>query len=171
MTALPCNTRCVIWITNYTSQIISLLWRHNGGECVSNHQPHSCLHNRSFGRRTKKTWKLRVTGLCVGNSPKTGEFPAQIASNAEMFPFDDFIMIGHRKITLPRICWQFHKNQMIMDVCVLHDTGEMHYIYQWDNDWCHQFIMMCVSYHKPGVAKKNKNIYFMGFSLSVPNLA
>ena len=31
----------------------------------------------------KKTSKLRVTGLCVGNSPVTGEFPAQRASNAE----------------------------------------------------------------------------------------
>ena len=29
------------------------------------------------------TSKLRVTGLCVGNSPRTGEFPAQMASNAE----------------------------------------------------------------------------------------
>ena len=27
--------------------------------------------------------KLRVTGLCAGNSPVTGEFPAQSASNAE----------------------------------------------------------------------------------------
>ena len=34
-------------------------------------------------RRSKKTSKLRVTGLCVGNSPVTGEFPAQRASNAE----------------------------------------------------------------------------------------
>ena len=31
----------------------------------------------------KKTPKLRVAGLCVGNSPETGEFPAQMASNAE----------------------------------------------------------------------------------------
>ena len=31
----------------------------------------------------KKTWKLRVTGFCVGNSPGTGEFPAQMASNAK----------------------------------------------------------------------------------------
>ena len=31
----------------------------------------------------KKTSKLRVTGLCAGNSPGTGEFPAQMASNAE----------------------------------------------------------------------------------------
>ena len=28
-------------------------------------------------------WKLRVTGLCVGHSPVTGEFPAKRASNAE----------------------------------------------------------------------------------------
>ena len=34
-------------------------------------------------RRSKKTSKLRVTGLCEGNSPVTGEFPAQRASNAE----------------------------------------------------------------------------------------
>ena len=27
--------------------------------------------------------EFRVTGLCVGNSPVTGEFPAQMASNAE----------------------------------------------------------------------------------------
>ena len=31
----------------------------------------------------KKTSKLRVTGLFVGNYPGTGEFPAQMASNAE----------------------------------------------------------------------------------------
>ena len=34
-------------------------------------------------RRSKKTSKLRVIGLCEGNSPGTGEFPAQRASNAE----------------------------------------------------------------------------------------
>ena len=34
-------------------------------------------------RRSKKTSKPRVTGLCAGNSPETGEFPAQMASNTE----------------------------------------------------------------------------------------
>ena len=48
--------------------------------------------NRLFRRRSKKTSKVRITGLCEGNSPVTGEFPAQRASNAEMFPFDDVIM-------------------------------------------------------------------------------
>ena len=41
------------------------------------------LFNRLFRRRSKKTSKLRVTGLCAGNSPGTGEFPAQIGSYAE----------------------------------------------------------------------------------------
>ena len=63
--------------------ISSLRWRHNGHDGVSNHQPHHCLLNRLFGCRPKKTSKLRVTGLCAGNSPETGEFPAQMASNAE----------------------------------------------------------------------------------------
>ena len=36
-----------------------------------------------FRRRSKKTSKLRVTGLCAGNSPLTGEFPTQKAINAE----------------------------------------------------------------------------------------
>ena len=62
---------------------LTLRWRHNGCDSVSNHQPHDCLINRLFRRRSKKTSKLRVTGLCVGNSPGTGEFPAQMASNAE----------------------------------------------------------------------------------------
>ena len=68
---------------NWWRYIISLQWRHNGRDSVSNHQPHDCLLNRLFRRRSKKTSKLRVTGLCVGNSPGTGEFPTQMASNAE----------------------------------------------------------------------------------------
>ena len=60
----------------------TLRWRHNGRDSVSNHQPHDCLLNLLFWRRSKKTSKLRVTGLCAWNSPGTGEFPAQIASYA-----------------------------------------------------------------------------------------
>ena len=61
----------------------ALLWRHNEHDSVSNHQPHDCLLNRLFRHRSKKTSKPRVTGLYAGNSPETGEFPAQMASNAE----------------------------------------------------------------------------------------
>ena len=62
----------------------TLQWRNNNGhDSDSNHQPHHCLLNRLFRRRSKKTSKLHVTGLCAGNSPVTGEFPAQMANNAE----------------------------------------------------------------------------------------
>ena len=67
--------------------IVSLLWRHNWRDGVSNHQPRDCLLNRSFRRRSKKTSKLRVTGLCVGNSPVTGEFPHKWPVTRKMFPF------------------------------------------------------------------------------------
>ena len=35
------------------------------------------------GADQSKTSKLRVTGLCVGNAPVTGELPAQMASDVE----------------------------------------------------------------------------------------
>ena len=60
-----------------------LQWRHNERHVFSNHQPHDCLLNILFRRRSNKTPKLSVTGLCFGNSPVTAEFPAQRASNAE----------------------------------------------------------------------------------------
>ena len=43
--------------------VTSLRWRRNGRDSVSNHQPHDCLLNRLFRRRSKKTSKLRVTGV------------------------------------------------------------------------------------------------------------
>ena len=61
----------------------SLKWRHNEHVGVSNHQPHNCLRNRLFKRRSNNTSKSRVTCLCKGNSPLSGEFPAQRTSNAE----------------------------------------------------------------------------------------
>ena len=76
------NLGLVYWRI-YSTSVSSLRWRHNGCDSVSNHQPHHCLLNRLFRRRSKKTSKLRVTGLCAGNSPGTGELSAQMASNAE----------------------------------------------------------------------------------------
>ena len=59
----------------------SLQWRHYEHGGVSNHQLHDCLLRRLFRHRSRKTPKLRVTGLCEGNSPDPGEFPAQRTSN------------------------------------------------------------------------------------------
>ena len=71
------------WINQFTLQ-----WRHNEHNGVSNHQRLDCLLNRLFRRRLKKTLKLRVTGLCEGNSPVTDEFPHK----GRVTRFDDVIM-------------------------------------------------------------------------------
>ena len=50
------------------------------------------LFTRLLRRRSNKTSKHRVTGLCAGNSPVTGEFPAQRPVPRKMFQFDDFLI-------------------------------------------------------------------------------
>ena len=70
----------------------SLQWRHNGHDGILNHWHLDCLINRLFRRRSKETTKFHVTGLCEGNSPVTGEFPAKGPVTQKMFPFDDMIM-------------------------------------------------------------------------------
>ena len=73
------------WSCNAVGPIFYELcqWRHNERDDVSNNRHHDCILNRFFRRRSKKTSKLRVTGLYEENSPVTGEFPAQRARNAE----------------------------------------------------------------------------------------
>ena len=44
---------------------------------------HMIVYSTIYSSADNKTSKLRVTGLCAGNSPVTGEFPAQMASNVE----------------------------------------------------------------------------------------
>ena len=67
----------------------ALHWRHNERDGVSNYR---CLLNRLIRRRSKKTSKLRVTGLCVGNSPGLVNSPHKGPVTRKMFPFDDVIM-------------------------------------------------------------------------------
>ena len=87
-----------------------LRWRHNGRDCVSNHQPHGCLLNRSFRRKIKENikapshWPLcgeftgprwiprtngqergkclhLMTSSCIQNTNCTLLWPAMIISN------------------------------------------------------------------------------------------
>ena len=62
---------------------LSLQWRQNERDGVLNHRRPDCFPNRLFRRRSKKTSKLRITGLRGGNPLVTGGFPSQRASNAE----------------------------------------------------------------------------------------
>ena len=57
----------VIWSHNsvlHGSYNGPIQWRHNESNGVSNHRRPDCLFNRLFRHRSKKTPKLRVTGLC-----------------------------------------------------------------------------------------------------------
>ena len=70
-------------LLNKDTDTVALQWRHNERDGISNHPRLDCLLDRLLRPRSKKTSNLRVTGLCEGNSPVTGEFPPQRASNAE----------------------------------------------------------------------------------------
>ena len=67
--------RSVLYTASHYNDVIM-------GTMASQHTS-DCLLNRLFRHTSKKTSKLRVTGLCAGNSPVTDEFLAQMASNAE----------------------------------------------------------------------------------------
>ena len=91
------DVNCWAHIANHMTQLwqvgdMALRWRHYDQDSVSNHQPHGCLLNRLFRRRSNKTSKLRVTGLCVGNSPGPVNSPHKGPVTRKMFPFDDVIM-------------------------------------------------------------------------------
>ena len=85
------NSACR-WPSKVLGHVQTLQWRHDERDGVLNHRRLYCLFNRLFRRRSKKTSKLRVTGLCEGNSPMIGEFPAKWTVTRKMFPFDDAMM-------------------------------------------------------------------------------
>ena len=90
-------------IYSLTEVDFPLQWRHNERDGVSNHRRFDCLLIRLFKRRSKKTWsKLRVTGICEGNSPHKGPV------TGKMFPFDDAIMQENQEeVDQSAACWCF----------------------------------------------------------------
>ena len=78
-------------VQTYRQSIFAWQWRHNGRDGVSNYQHHHCLLNRLFTRRSKKTSKLRVTGLCAGNSPGPVNSPHKGPVTRKMFPTSSWI--------------------------------------------------------------------------------
>ena len=88
----------------------SLHWRHNDHDGISSHQPHGYLLNRLFRRRSKKTSKLRVTGLCVGIQRDS---PHKMPVTRKMFPFDDVIML---QLLCNSLLWTETKRVLIVDL-------------------------------------------------------
>ena len=100
------NSKCYVCMV-----FVSLQWRHNDHDNVANHQPHGCLLNHLFRRRSKKTSKLRVTGLCVGKSPGPVNSPHKGPVTRKMFPFDYVIM------STLAACWPLHHSHSPLRYC------------------------------------------------------
>ena len=80
---LTFNTNHTADVSPWPHHLWTKQWLHNERSGISNHRCLDCLLNHLLRRRSKKTSKLPITGLCEGNPPVTGGFPSQMASNAE----------------------------------------------------------------------------------------
>ena len=83
---------------------LTLEWRYNGWYCVSKHQPHHRLLNRLFWHWTKKTSKLRVTGLWAGIHWWPVNSPHKWPVKRKIFPFDDVFMKFQRQYISQLMC-------------------------------------------------------------------
>ena len=127
----------------------------NEHDGVSTHQPNDYLLNRLFRRRSKKSSKLCVTGVCAVNSPLNSPHKGPV--RRKMFPFDDVIMNGlstDTRESYAYICsWEiwiccFIQFQYLYDVFISCNnimklsslfpfvvTGVMHCVYAFPR-WC-----------------------------------
>ena len=140
---------------------IHYVWRPNGRDSVSNHQPHHCLLNRLFRRRSKKTSKLRVTGLCVGNSlgPVNSLHKGQVTR--KMFPFDDVIMNQCQSEGLSYLSSCSYRD----DVKEIVITQCVKYLFN-----CSFCYFHSLARHTTTRVKKNHNILGRGSSLDIPEI-
>ena len=101
----------------------TLQWRNNERDGVSNNRRLDCLLNRLFRRRSKKTSKLRVTGLCEGIHKWPVDCTHKGSVTRKMVPFDDIIMIESKfKRFLSRKCvWK----RYLQNVVILFHSSKM----------------------------------------------
>ena len=121
----PLSFRITSLIWRYHSPVtvkqFSLQWRHNERNGVSNHRRLDYLLNRFFKHRSNKTSKLRVTGLCEGNSPVTGEVPTQSASDAENVSIwwrHQVKTMGEQMTWIRKEMWR-NQNNKVQIMCIL----------------------------------------------------
>ena len=85
--------------------LISLEWRHNGCDGVSNHQPHHCLLNRLFNSGADQIKHQSSLSLAfVRGVHRRSANPHKWPVTRKMFPFDDVIISIHDKEYTLFIC-------------------------------------------------------------------
>ena len=82
------------WVFFMGFPLATLRWRHNERDSVSNRQPHDCLFNRLFTRRSKKHQSSASLAFVGGIHRGPENSPHKWPVTRKMFPFDDVIMNG-----------------------------------------------------------------------------
>ena len=91
----------LILVIYFPILLSTLQWHIIGRDGVSNHQPYDCLLKRLFRRKSKKTSKLRFTGICA----KIDRWPV---NSPHKWP-------GTRKAENVSIWWRHHENTWRME--------------------------------------------------------
>ena len=129
------------------------------------------LLNRLFRRRSKKITKLRVTGLCEGNSPMTDAFPAQRASNADNGSIWWHYLgeLCHRGLE-PLIMVQKsgYKTGTVTDMCHSTRTDGWHYTVSDMIDYCQGYVIPRKGIPHPQGQCRGHQDWGNGSSLSKP---
>ena len=132
---------------------ISLQWRHYECDGISNCQRLDFLLNSLFRRKSKKTSKLGVTGLCEGNSLWLVNYAHKGPVTWKLFPFDDGIVISAdiiypwAKISQP-LLYQYATYLFLIHFSIWcfqnchHDFSTVCMWVTW-RSWLHCFISSC----------------------------
>ena len=104
---------------HYPLFLHTLRWRHNGCGSVSNHQPHHCLLNRLFRRRSKKTSTVTSMLCKLGHRwfsfyTMTGcKFGTQLLSDPVLVPYIFNWTIGDSFSEIRIKLQQFHPRKLL----------------------------------------------------------
>ena len=101
---LLCNILWKMWpFIIVAGSVLSLLWRHNGHDGVSNHQPHDCLLNVYSDADQRKHQSSPSLAFVRGIRRGPVNSPHKWTVTRKMFPFDDVIMLlaGVTAMALP----------------------------------------------------------------------
>ena len=152
--------------------LLTLQWRHNGRDNVSNHQPHDCLLNGLFRRRSKKISKLRVTGLCAGNHRGQVNSPHKWTVTRKTFPFDDVIMSQYHDaywLSSPRTFWLQHQTISFLDNVLQFEICDIAAIVGIGIHGICLILQEWSSVSNGGVKEPVPKIYLKKFDIEFPN--
>ena len=137
------------------------------------------IYSTIYSRRgSKKISKLRVTGLCEGNSPVTSEFLAQRGPvMRKMFPFDDVIMsVDGNMGQGMKVLLSFHSKTRQQDrpdpyslsydiLCVRNQMTAPYYLNGAASWFLTQITQQRIHYHRP--TQHFRNHFWLGESHNI----